>query len=127
MQNFFKPIFTVRCRPGQDTALAFVTALLMVPAFHVGTHSPTSILGLLVFVIFGNGILNVLFPAYYMLVWRKESPRELAHALVAGVVGWQQHRHIAGGLLLRLVRRGYLRDHPVGPGSRNSLDDLARR
>jgi membrane protease YdiL (CAAX protease family) len=64
-------------RPGQDTAVAFVTALLMIPVYFTGTHAPNSSVGLLVFVIFGNGILNVLFPAYYLLVVRRAAPEEL--------------------------------------------------
>lgn len=33
--------------------------------------------GVIGFVILGNGILNVLFPAYYLLVYRREGPAEL--------------------------------------------------
>jgi len=64
-------------RPGQDTAVALVTALLMIPVYFAGTHAQNSMVGLLVFVIFGNGILNVLFPAYYLLVLRGATPAEL--------------------------------------------------
>jgi hypothetical protein len=64
-------------RPGRDTAVAVVTALLMIPVYYTGTHSQHSLAGLLVFVIFGNGILNVLFPAYYLLVLRRARPEEL--------------------------------------------------
>lgn len=77
MWNWAKAILTVRWKPGQDTACAILTALLMVPVYYIGAHESGKVAGLLVFVIFGNGILNVLFPAYYMLVVRKEQPREL--------------------------------------------------
>lgn len=72
-----KSIFIVRCQPGPDTALALLTALLMIPVYYIGAHQPSRIVGLVVFVILGNGILNVLLPAYYMLVVRKESSRAL--------------------------------------------------
>lgn len=59
------------------TAYAALTALLMVPIYYIGSHQPGKITGFLVFVVLGNGILNVLFPAYYMLVKRREEPAEL--------------------------------------------------
>jgi membrane protease YdiL (CAAX protease family) len=77
MKNAIKIILTIRWRPGQDTAVAIVTALLMIPVYYIGTHDLNGIAGLLVFVIFGNGILNVLFPAYYLLVLRRAGPEEL--------------------------------------------------
>jgi hypothetical protein len=39
----------------------------MIPVYYVGSHDTTGIIGLLVFVVFGNAILNVLFPACYVL------------------------------------------------------------
>lgn len=77
MWSFAKSILTVRIKPGQDTVVALLTALLMIPVYYLGSHQPGKVAGLLVFVVFGNGILNVLFPAYYMLVVRREGPGEL--------------------------------------------------
>lgn len=77
MKDTIKNIFTFRWRPGQDTAVALATALLMIPVYFLGTHAKNSSAGLLVFTIFGNGFLNVLFPAYYLLVIRKAGPEEL--------------------------------------------------
>jgi hypothetical protein len=77
MKNAIAHPFTFRWSPGQDTAVAMLTALLMIPVYYVGTHSHNSVAGLVVFVIFGNGILNVLFPAYYLLVFRREGLEEL--------------------------------------------------
>lgn len=77
MNNILKAVFSVRWKPGQDTAVALLSALLMIPVYFVGTHLTGSVVGLLVFVVFGNGLLNVLFPAYYMLVMRREGPGEL--------------------------------------------------
>lgn len=65
------------CRPGQDTLVAIATALLMIPVYYAGTHGQESLTGLLIFVVFGNGFLNVLFPAYYLLILRREKPGEL--------------------------------------------------
>jgi membrane protease YdiL (CAAX protease family) len=77
MMNAIKNIFTFHWQPDRDTAVALMTALLMIPVYYTGTHDQTGLGGLLVFVIFGNGILNVLFPAYYLLVVRKAGPAEL--------------------------------------------------
>jgi membrane protease YdiL (CAAX protease family) len=70
-------VFAVRWRPGQDTAVALLTALLMIPVYYAGAHDRGGVAGLLVFVILGNGVLNVLFPATYLLVFRGERPEEL--------------------------------------------------
>jgi membrane protease YdiL (CAAX protease family) len=77
MKDAIKSLFAFRWNPGQDTMVALATALLMIPVYFVGTHSKDSVTGWLVFVILGNGILNVLFPAYYLLILRKDKPDEL--------------------------------------------------
>jgi membrane protease YdiL (CAAX protease family) len=75
--NAIKSLLTFRWQPGWDTVAALTTALLMIPVYFTGTHDQNGLVGLLVFVIFGNGILNVLFPAYYLLLIRKAGPEEL--------------------------------------------------
>lgn len=77
MKNAIKSLFTFRWSPGRDTVIALLTALLMIPVYFVGTHDQNGHAGLFIFVVFGNGILNVLFPAYYLLILRKERPDEL--------------------------------------------------
>lgn len=64
-------------RPGRDTVTALLTAVAMLPVYYVGVHAKGNWVGGLGFVILGNGILNVLFPAYYLLVYRREGPGEL--------------------------------------------------
>jgi membrane protease YdiL (CAAX protease family) len=77
MKGTIRSLLTIRCRPGRDTMIALLTALLMIPIYYTGTHDRSGLAGLLVFVILGNGILNVLFPAYYVLLVRGEGPAEL--------------------------------------------------
>jgi membrane protease YdiL (CAAX protease family) len=77
MNDAARSLFSLRWRPGWDTAFALLTGLLMIPVYYVGAHDHSGVAGLLVFVIFGNGILNVLLPAYYVLVVRREGPEEL--------------------------------------------------
>jgi hypothetical protein len=76
MNGAVKSLFVIRWRPAQDTVVALLTGLLMIPVYYVGAHD-RGVSGLLVFVVFGNGILNVLFPACYLLVVRGEGPEEL--------------------------------------------------
>lgn len=64
-------------RPGVDTAVALATAALMVPVYYLGTHGGGGLVSTLVFFLFGNGILNVLFPVFYMLFIRKTGVSEL--------------------------------------------------
>jgi membrane protease YdiL (CAAX protease family) len=68
--------FVVRWAPAADTGVALLTALLMIPVYYVGTHSH-GMASLLVFVVLGNGVLNVLFPAWYVLRLRREPAAEL--------------------------------------------------
>lgn len=64
-------------RPGRDTITALLTAVAMLPVYYLGVHGRGSLVGVVGFVILGNGILNVLFPAYYLLIYRRERPAEL--------------------------------------------------
>jgi hypothetical protein len=77
MGSLAKTIFTLRWQPGRDTVTALVTAVAMVPVYYLGVHGRGNLVGVAGFVILGNGILNVLFPAYYLLVYRREEPAEL--------------------------------------------------
>jgi hypothetical protein len=70
-------VFTLRWQPGRDTITALLTAVAMLPVYYLGAHARGNLVGSLGFVILGNGILNVLFPAYYLLVYRREGPAEL--------------------------------------------------
>lgn len=124
MRALIKAILTLRWQPSQDTLAALLTALLMIPVYYVGTHDTTGIVGLLVFVVLGNGILNVLFPAYYILVMRKERPRELGIttdrlwlavglSLVWGLMSWvglqkEARLHPDADLLPQLVFNGLI-------------------
>jgi membrane protease YdiL (CAAX protease family) len=77
MSDAIRSVAAIRWRPGQDTAVALLTVLLMIPVYYLGAHNRGGVAGLLVFVILGNGILNVLFPVCYLLVFRGERPEEL--------------------------------------------------
>ena len=72
-----REIFALRWQPGADTAVALLTAVLMVGLYYANAHAQNAVFSLIVFVILTNGILNVLFPAYYVLVVRKEGLNQL--------------------------------------------------
>lgn len=72
-----RTIFSFRWKPGQDTVVAAVTAVLMTPAYYLGAQVFHGVLGLVIFTVLTNGVLNVLFPAYYMLKIRGERLDEL--------------------------------------------------
>jgi membrane protease YdiL (CAAX protease family) len=124
MHTFINAMFTLRWRPGQDTVVALLTAFLMVPVYYLGSHDTTGIIGLLVFVVFGNAILNVLFPAYYVLIVRKERPEELgitthriwlalALSLVWSLMCWkglqrEMQQHPDADLLPQLIFNGLI-------------------
>lgn len=72
-----RTILTLRWRPGRDTLLAVITALAMLPVYYLGVHGRGNLIGVIGFVLLGNGLLAVFLPAYYLLVYRKERPEEL--------------------------------------------------
>lgn len=67
-----KSLLTFRWQPGQDTLIAFITALLMIPLYFVGTHIQNVAVTTIVFILLGNVLLNVLFPVFYILRVRGE-------------------------------------------------------
>jgi hypothetical protein len=67
-----KSLLTSRWQPGQDTLVAFITALLMIPVYFVGTHVLNAAVTTIVFILLGNVLLNVLFPVFYILRVRGE-------------------------------------------------------
>ena len=69
--------FTLRWRPCGDTAVALLTAVVMVGLYYANTRVQSPAFSLVVFVILTNGVLNVLFPAYYVLVLRREGLDQL--------------------------------------------------
>jgi membrane protease YdiL (CAAX protease family) len=72
-----REIFALRWRPRSDTAVALLTAVLMVGLYYANTRAQGPVFSLVVFVILTNGVLNVLFPAYYVLVVRREGLAQL--------------------------------------------------
>lgn len=77
LSSLARETFTLRWRPHADTAVALLTAVLMAGLYYVNSRAQSGIFSLVVFVILTNGILNVLFPAYYVLVVRKEGLNQL--------------------------------------------------
>ena len=72
-----REIFALRWQPGADTTVALLTAGLMVGLYYANTLAQDPVFSLVVFVILTNGVLNVLFPAYYVLVVRREGLNQL--------------------------------------------------
>src|SRR5829696_4590917 len=100
-----REIFALRWQPGADTAVALLTAVLMVGFYYANAHAQSAVFSLIVFVILTNGILNVLFPAYYVLVVRKEGLNQLGItrrwwwialllSAVVSVLSWPQLQQI---------------------------------
>lgn len=77
MRTPLSAVFALRWQPGRDTLLALLTALLMVPVYYAGTHFASGPVAGLLFAVLGNGVFNVIFPAYYVLVVRREPLAEL--------------------------------------------------
>jgi Type II CAAX prenyl endopeptidase Rce1-like len=116
----------VRWDPGADTAVAVGTELAMLCAYYVGTQAAKTslLLSFFVFVVFGSLILDVLFPAYYMLAVRGEPASELGitlrhwpEALLTSLAGCiillpgliaQIHRHPGVKLLPHLIFNGLI-------------------
>ncbi len=72
-----KTLLTFRWQPGQDTLVALVTAVLMIPIYYAGAHIADTTLNTLIFGLLGNVVLSVLFPVYYLLRLRGEQLDEL--------------------------------------------------
>ena len=78
LSSVARETFALRWRPSGDTAVALLTAVLMVGFYYANTRAAQgSVFSLVVFVILTNGVLNVLFPAYYVLVVRREGLDQL--------------------------------------------------
>ncbi len=71
-KKHIKTLLTVRWQPGQDTFVALISAVLMIPVYYAGTHIKETVVNTLVFVVLGNVVLNVLFPVFYLLRVRGE-------------------------------------------------------
>jgi len=68
----------VRWAPSRDTAVAFASLLLMIPAYYSVTHWLMSkAAGILVFGILTNLILNVLLPVWWIAYYRRQPVSEL--------------------------------------------------
>src|SRR5829696_6458349 len=105
LSSVARETFTLRWRPRGDTAVALLTAVLMVGLYYANTRAQSPVFSLVVFVVLTNGILNVLFPAYYMLVIRKEGLNQLGItrrwwwlalllSAVVSVLSWPQLQQI---------------------------------
>ena len=73
LSSVARETFALRWRPRGDTAVALLTAVLMAGLYYANTRAQSPVLSLVVFVTLTNGVLNVLFPAYYVLVVRGRS------------------------------------------------------
>ena len=67
MLNFF-----FRFNPTTETIVATSSAMLMIPVYFIGTHYH-NLMGLFIFTLFGNLLLNVLFPIYYITFIKKST------------------------------------------------------
>jgi len=106
LSSLARETFTLRWRPHADTAVALLTAVLMVGLYYVNSRAAQgSVFSLVVFVILTNGVLNVLFPAYYVLVVRREGLNQLGItrrwwwlalllSAVVSVLSWPQLQQI---------------------------------
>jgi membrane protease YdiL (CAAX protease family) len=106
LSSVARETFALRWRPRGDTAVALLTAVLMVGLYYANTRAQSSVFSLLVFVILTNGVLNVLFPAYYVLVVRREGLNQLGItrrwwwlalllSVVISVLFWPQLQQVA--------------------------------
>ena len=77
LSSVARETFALRWRPGGDTAVALLTAVLMAGLYYANTRAQSPVLSLVVFVALTNGVVNVLFPAYYVLVLRREGLDQL--------------------------------------------------
>ncbi len=63
-------------KPTAETLIAFISAILMIPIYYIGTHNQNTV-GLVVFVVIGNLLLNVTLPLYYITFIKKSSLSDL--------------------------------------------------
>src|SRR3954466_13267740 len=70
-QAIVRPVLTVRWQPGQDTLVALGTLALMIGLYYANSHARQPIVTL-IWLVAGNLVLNVLFPAWYVLRVRRE-------------------------------------------------------
>src|ERR687890_1585909 len=124
LSSVARATFALRWRPGGDTAVALLTAFLMVGLYYANTRAQNPVFSLVVFVILTNGVLNVLFPAYYVLVVRREGLNQLGItrrwwwlalllSVVVSVLSWPQLQQVAAqhpdiDLLLLLLANGLI-------------------
>src|SRR5215218_3272736 len=106
LSSVARETFALRWRPSGDTAVALLTAVVMVGLYYANARAAQgSVFSLVVFVILTNGVLNVLFPAYYMLVLRREGLNQLGItrrwwwlalllSAVVSVLSWPQLQQI---------------------------------
>ena len=105
LSSVARETFTLRWRPQGDTAVALLTAVLMVGLYYANTRAQSPVFSLVVFVVLTNGILNLLFPAYYVLVVRKEGLNQLGItkrwwwlalllSVVVSVLSWPQLQQV---------------------------------
>ncbi len=76
INRFVGAVKEIRFDPGQDTVVALVTLFLFWPVYYFSSAGET-ILDFFLWFVIGNIILNVLFPAYYVLHVRKEPISQL--------------------------------------------------
>ena len=107
LSSVARETFALRWRPRGDTAVALLTAVLMVGLYYANARAAQgSVFSLVVFVILTNGVLNVLFPAYYVLVVRREGLAQLGItrrwwwlalllSLLVSVLFWPQLQQVA--------------------------------
>lgn len=108
--QWIKTIFTLRWQPGQDTAVALATAFLMVPGYYFCTHASGIPIASLLLAIGINGVLNVLLPAYYMLIVRREGLDSVG--ITTRRLGWALGISIAGSLIMWKGLQRELPSHP---------------
>lgn len=106
LSSVARETFALRWQPRGDTAVALLTAVLMVGLYYANTRAQSPAFTLVFFVILTNGGLNVLFPAYYVLVVRKEGLNQLGItrrwwwlalllSAVVSVLFWPQLQQVA--------------------------------
>lgn len=70
-------ILELRFRPGADTGLALLTAMLFTGLYYAGTHSRSPLVSFLLLTLLGTGVVCVILPAFYVLRVRREDLESL--------------------------------------------------